>query len=86
MAATVTAVPSATTSTVLLAANAQRRGFIIENSDANRLHVRFGGTATTTNYTFSLAQNANAERTNYQGEVTGVWEADGAGSAHITEY
>jgi hypothetical protein len=71
---------------VLLAANPQRRGFIIENSDANRLHVRLGGTATTTDYSFSLAQNENAERTNYQGQVVGIWAADGSGYAHVSEY
>lgn len=83
----VTKVASGTTAVQLLAANPQRRGFVIENSDANRLHVYLGsGTASTTDFSFSLAQNENAERTNFTGEVRGIWAADGSGYAHITEY
>jgi hypothetical protein len=85
----VTKVASATTAggVQLLAANAQRRGFVIENSDANKLHVYMGsGTASTTDYSFSLDQYQNAERVNYQGEILGIWAADGSGYAHITEY
>jgi len=80
-------VASAATSTQLLAANAQRRTLIIENSDANTLYVLLNsGTASSGNFSFSLAQNANKVIDGYTGEVVGIWSVDGAGSAHITEY
>lgn len=87
MAATVTAVASTTTSTTLLAAGL-RRAVLIENSDANRLHVLLDdGTASTTNFSFSLAQNENASvPESYTGPIKGIWAADGSGSAHITSY
>jgi hypothetical protein len=83
----VTAVASTTSSTSLLAANAQRKGFVIENSDANRLYVRLdSGTASSSAYSFSLAQNENAALSGYTGQITGIWAGDGSGSAHVTEY
>jgi len=83
----VTAVASSTTSATFLEPNSARKGFVIENSDANRLHVRLGSSAaTTTSYSFSLAQNENAHVNGYTGAITGIWAADGSGSAHITEY
>lgn len=80
----VTTVASAAASTTLLAAGARSK-VIIENSDANRLYVLLdSGTASSSNYSFSLATNENAEVSVYQGVIKGIWAADGAGSAHIT--
>lgn len=84
-----TSVASVTTAggVQLLAPNSQRKGFVVENSDANRLHVLLGsGTASTTAYSFSLAQNENAFVPNYTGEVKGIWAADGSGSAFLSEF
>ena len=83
------AVPSVTTvgGTQLIAANGSRKRLIIENSDANRLHCRVGGGAVSaTSYSFSLAQYENMTLNDCTAEITGIWSADGAGSAHITEY
>lgn len=78
-------VSSTTTSTTLLQAS-NRAGLIIENSDANRLYVLLGsGTASGSNFSFSLAQNENAHIPGYKGVVTGIWAADGSGSALVTE-
>lgn len=78
-------VDSSTTSQTLLAASGRSK-YIIENSDTNRLYVLLGsGTASATNYSFSLAQYENAEISGYQGIVTGVWAGDGSGSAFLTE-
>lgn len=88
MAVTVSAVASVTTvnGVVLLAASSRNR-FIIENSDANRLHILLGsGNASATNYSFSLAQNEKFELKGYDGVVKGIWAADGAGSAFISEF
>jgi hypothetical protein len=84
-----TAVASAATSTVLLTAGSGvRERIIIENSDANRLHVNLDSAAatTTTAYSFSLAQYENVILEDYQGEIRGIWAADGAGHALITTF
>lgn len=80
-------VNSAATSTVLLANNSQRKRLMIENTDTNRLHVLLNsGTASTTAYSFSLATNASMTVEGYTGQVVGIWAADGAGAAMITEW
>lgn len=79
----VTSVDSAAASTTLLTPG-RHTSFVIENTDANRLHVLLeDGTASTTNFSFSLAQNENAQ-IHYQGKVVGIWAADGTGAAKIT--
>lgn len=79
----VTSVASAATSTTLLTPG-RHTHVVIENTDANRLYVLLeDGTASTTNYSFSLAQNENA-MVPYQGKIAGIWAADGAGAALIT--
>lgn len=85
MAVTVTKVASATASTTLLEASARFK-YLIENSDANRLYVRLdGGAASATDFSFSLAQNENAEIVSVTGKITGIWAADGTGYAHLSE-
>jgi hypothetical protein len=80
-------IDSTTASQKLLSANSNRKGVTIENSDANRLHVLMdSGTASTTNYSFSLAQNDSAVLQFYTGELNGIWAADGSGSAFVTEW
>ena len=60
--------------------------FVIENTDANRLYVLLPScTASATNFSFSLAQNENAEITAYRGVVKGIWAGDGSGAALLTE-
>lgn len=84
MAVSVVASTNAAGGAVLLAAGAQSKVFI-ENSDANRLHVLLdSGTVSTTNFSFSLAQNEKVEISGYSGVIKGVWAADGAGSAFVT--
>ncbi len=80
-------VNSGTASVQLVAVNSARSNLIIENTDANRLYVLLNsGTASATNYSFSLAQNDNALLPGFTGEVSGIWSADGAGVAQITHY
>lgn len=85
----VASVSSGTSSVELLASatGENRRGVIVENSDANTLYVLMGvGTASSTNYSFSLAQNANAMLPDYEGDLQGVWASDGSGAAMVTTY
>jgi hypothetical protein len=71
----------------LLAAGNERHNVIIENSDANRLHIRLDGdTVSASDYSFSLAQNENARLLDFAGEIKGIWAADGTGYAHVTTY
>jgi hypothetical protein len=82
-------VASAVTSTTLLAANPQRKGASIFNTDANALCIDMtGGTATTTTrFHVRLTQNQYFEVPfGYTGLITGIWEADGAGAANVVEY
>ena len=82
-----TRVASAATDTQLLARDADRRAVTIENTDANRLHIRVGGSAAATdNYSFSLAQNENLliPRELCGEEIRGIWAADGTGYAMLT--
>ena len=82
----VTAVSSTTTSTVAVAANTSRQELAFENSDANRAYILLGsGTASSTNYSFSLAQFENASRDGYRGEVNVVWAGDGTGHLMVTQ-
>jgi hypothetical protein len=71
----------------LLAPDSKRQSVIICNDDANRLYVLLdGGTVSTSNYSFSLGENENARLSGdeAQGEIKGIWSADGAGSARLT--
>lgn len=82
-----TIIASSTTSAKFLDPKACRKGVVIENTDANRLHILLGsGTASTTNYSVSLAQNANITLYGFRGEINGIWATDGTGSAFITEF
>lgn len=81
-----TKVDSAISSTTLVAAGSRFK-VIIENTDANRLYILLdSGTASATNFTFSLAQNENCEIEDYRGVIKGIWASDGSGSAMVTEF
>lgn len=80
-------VPTSTTSAVLLAANANRKGAQIVNLSAQALLIRYNptGTASATEYWTRVA--AGGEHTvdfGYSGRITGVLES-GTGNARVTE-
>jgi hypothetical protein len=82
----VESVSSSATAVTLSAATA-RTGLIVSNDDANRLYVLLdGGTASATNYSFSLAQNENAFIPHYSGPIKGIWASAGSGSARVTSF
>ena len=84
--ATLTSVPSAITSTVLLAANVNRRKFIITNDSTKTLYVAFAATASTAAYTLQLPLRGGYESPldDYTGVISGIWSAVN-GAAKITE-
>jgi hypothetical protein len=74
---------------VVLAANANRRGFVIENAPENDiadLFLAFAATASTSAYTKKLRPGESWERRGgYTGVISGIWSEAGAGSAKVTE-
>lgn len=78
---------SATTGTIL-AANGNRKGASITNTDANVLYLDLsGGTASSTSFSVLIPTNGYFEVPfGYTGAITGIWAADGAGSALVTEF
>ena len=75
-------------STTVLASNANRLGASILNDSSARLYLKAGATASTTDYTVSLAQNDYWEvPSGYTGKIDGIWASDpGDGAARVTEY
>ena len=80
-------VASTTSSTTILAANASRRGVILHNSDANNLRIKFGATASASRVTRLIGPGDTwvMDEPIYSGIIDGIWDADGSGSAHVTE-
>lgn len=86
--ATATTVNSGVASVEILAANDRRRGATITNTDANALYLLLGtGTASATNYTQALLTGEVfvLEQGDYRGAIQGIWAADGAGQAVVSE-
>ena len=85
--ATVTAVASSASSAQMLASTAGRRGAMMFNDDANLVYVKFGTTASATDYTVQIPAGGYFEFPSpiYTGRVDAIWAADGAGSMRITE-
>jgi hypothetical protein len=73
----------------ILASNASRKGATITNTDANVLYLDLsGGTASSTSYSVAVASGGFYELPwpTYTGLITGIWAADGAGAALVTEF
>lgn len=78
---------SGTSSVKVLDPNASRNGLVFENTDSNKAYVLLGsGTASSSNYSFSLAQDANASVMGFKGEVNVIWAGDGSGALKTTAY
>lgn len=75
-AAAATAVPAATSSTSLLAANSSRKGATIWNNSTAVLYVELGSTASATAYTAKLESGGYYEVPySYTGAISGIWSA-----------
>lgn len=86
--ATRTVVPSGVASVTILAANANRKGAVIYNSDANALLLDLSGaTAAANRCQARIPQYGSYEvPAGSTGAITGIWEADGAGQADVVEF
>lgn len=85
---TATSVASLATDQLILAANPNRKGFSITNTDANPLLLLLAaGVSSATNFTVQVNSGAYYESPfGYTGNVRGLWTVDGAGFAYVTEY
>lgn len=90
--ATLANVSGATSSTTLIASNANRKGLVIVNDSTAILYVKFGSSASSTSYTYLLAGSTGGipsilelpASMVYTGIVTGIW-ASATGAARVTE-
>lgn len=85
--ASLTSVASTPSNVQLIAGNANRKGVILVNTDANILYLKYGATATSTSFTALIPGGGYWEMPGpiFTGEIDGIWSADGSGSAFITE-
>ena len=85
MPARVSTVTARSASTPLLLPSGRRSGFLIKNDSAAVLFVRYGGTASPTDYSIDLQPGDKmTDELGYAGQVEGAWSfVDG--QARITE-
>ena len=85
--ATITTVADSAASQQLLAASTTRLGLYIFNDSTATLYVKFGTTASSTDFTLLLRPNGlySMENLIYRGRIDGIWSSDAAGNARITE-
>lgn len=84
--AAITSVNDTATSTTLLSSNASRLGFSIFNDSTEILYVKFGTTASSTDYNVKLQPQGYFEDAfRYTGRVDGIWANDASGAAKIAE-
>lgn len=81
---TVTSVADAATSATLLSSSATRLGFRIFNDSTEKLYIKYGTTASATDFTVMILPQGYLEENFYYGRVDGIWAANASGSARIT--
>lgn len=83
--AVVTSVSDTVSSTTLLSSSGARKGFRITNTSSAVLYVKYGTTASASDFTVRLPQWAYLEENFFSGRVDGIWASDpGDGAALIT--
>jgi hypothetical protein len=87
--ATLTTITRSTTAQDALPVNSSRRGFILWNDSGANCFVRFGGTATTTDFAIRLPNNQGYEtpgHLNFTGLISVIWSTGSSGSLLVTEF
>ena len=82
--AAVTRIAGAITSVTLLAANTARKQAIIINDSTSVLYVKYGATASNTDFTFIVLAGGSLIIDDYTGRLDGIWST-ATGSAQLTE-
>jgi hypothetical protein len=79
-------VASSATVVTLKASNTSRRGLLIFNDSTSAVFVKYGATATSSDFTVKIAAAGYFEMPApiYTGQVTGIW-ASANGNAYVTE-
>lgn len=81
-----TSVPSATSDTLLLAANPGRQGTYIFNDSTATLYLKCGSGASTSSYTIQLLTMTGWQIPfGFTGQINGIW-ASANGNARVTEF
>lgn len=85
--ATVTVVGDSATNVTLLSERRGRIATIIYNNSSAVMYVKFGATATTSDFSFRLLQHQWEEIAGsfYNGRIDAIWASDAGGSANVTE-
>ena len=85
--ATTSSVSDSASSVTLLSANVDRVGFFIFNDSTEIAYVKFGATASSTDFTIRLTPNGIYESgvPVYRGRIDCIWASNAAGSMRITE-
>lgn len=84
--ATLSNVNDTASSTTLLSSNASRKGAMIQNDSTEILYVKFGTTASATDYTVKMAAGDYYEVPfGYTGRIDGIWANNASGAARVTE-
>jgi hypothetical protein len=81
--AVVTSVSSSASNQTLKVANLDRNQIIIQNDSTQILYVKYGATATSSDYTIKVLPD-DVLVTSYTGRIDGIWVAAN-GSAKVTE-
>lgn len=83
--ATLSNVAGSASSVTVLALNTARLGATIVNDSTSRVYLKFGSSASTTSYSYTLFQYETLEVPfGYTGIITGIWDS-ATGSARVTE-
>jgi hypothetical protein len=85
--AALTSVAQVVVTGVLLAANPDRKQFLIFNAGTKPLFVAFAATASLAAYTLQIPTNGFYEspENGYTGVISGIWNGAGGGAAKVTE-
>lgn len=81
----VTSVADNVASTQLLASNASRRAFRVYNDSTSVVYIKYGTTASSTDFTVMLDSKGYLEENFYSGKVDAIWASAPGGAARITE-
>lgn len=85
-AATLSSVNSTASNTAILAADPDTVHVTIYNSDENALLIKYGATASASSFTYRIRPGETWDMPyRYVGQIDGIWEANGAGTAFITK-
>jgi hypothetical protein len=85
--AAVSRVSASATAVTLAAAQTIRVGLIVYNDSTSDLYLKFGSSASTTDFTYFIPAGGTWESVNgvsYTGIVTGIWTT-ATGAAQVTE-